>query len=173
MTVEDVAEISVQAGQENEDVDRAHDRALGFLGFRPRSAHEVERYLRQKGFGPQTVEIVRERLTSAGLLDDGQFAEYWISNRSTFSPRGRRALRQELRQKGLASDAIDRAMEESPDEAELAIQAGRKRLSTFARLEQDEFRRRMMGFLSRRGFGYGEAHEATKRLWEEVVSCEL
>ena len=42
-----------------------------------------------------------DRLEARGLIDDAQFAAYWVEQRQTFRPRGSRALRFELRAKGV------------------------------------------------------------------------
>ena len=41
----------------------------------------------------------------AGTIDDTQFAQTWVENRSTFRPRGRRALAVELRQMSWPQDS--------------------------------------------------------------------
>lgn len=147
---------------------RYRDDALRFLSFRPRSVVEVERYLRRRGADEASVAATLERLRGAGLVDDAAFARYWIENRGAFSPRGARALQAELRAKGVAPEGIDEALQETGEgEEERAYQAGRKRLRLFARLDEDEFRRRMYGFLQRRGFDYETARAATARLWSE------
>jgi regulatory protein len=93
-----------------DEIEVAHDRALNFLSYRPRSSEEVRRNLHQKEFAEQTIETVIERLTGAGLLDDAAFARYWVDNRERFEPRSRRALRYELRQKGVPDAAIQAAL---------------------------------------------------------------
>ena len=155
-------------GTSDPEIDRAHDRALGFLSFRPRSQREVAIYLRRKGYAETSVDAVLDRLTRAGLVNDAHFASYWVSNRTQFSPRGRRALQQELRQKGVGRDVIARALEEAVPDLAQAVAAGRKKAASLFSLGPDEFRRRMIGFLARRGFTYGDSTEATSMLWSEA-----
>ena len=86
-----------QAGSESDQVvqiNAAHERALGFLSFRPRSRSEVERNLSRHGVSPEAVKAVLTRLQETGLVDDAGFAGYWAGNRQQFSPRGDRAIRQ-------------------------------------------------------------------------------
>jgi len=80
-----------------DEVERAYERALNFLSYRPRSEAEVRRNLRKKNVEEEVVEEVTGRLTRAGLLNDQEFARYWVENRLQFNPRGARALRHELR----------------------------------------------------------------------------
>jgi regulatory protein len=150
--------------QERDEVERAYERALNFLSYRPRSEAEVRRNLRRKKVQEEIVEVVIERLARTGLLDDREFARYWVENRSQFKPRGARALRQELWEKGVP-DAISSEILESLDEeaaARAVAEAGARRLS---RLEPDDFRRKLQTYMARRGFSYA----AIKPLVEEML----
>lgn len=80
------------------------DAAARFLEARSRSVAEVRRRLTGAGYRVDLVEGAIERLTEIGMLDDEQFARSWVESRDRARPRGERAIREELRQKG-----IDRA----------------------------------------------------------------
>lgn len=153
-----------------DEVEVAHERALHFLSYRPRSTEEVRRNLRnsKRNFGETAIENTIGRLERAGLLDDEAFARYWVENRERFSPRSARALRHELRQKGVPDRAIEAAIDEV-DEAGAAYQAAQDRLSRYAGADEETFRKRLGGYLSRRGFSYGVVREALDRLWEEIT----
>jgi regulatory protein len=136
-----------------DDVERAHERALNFLSYRPRSEAEVRRNLRKKDVTDEAIEAVVERLTRAGMLDDREFARYWVENRLQFNPRGARALGHELREKGVPVSIIDDTLAGFDEEpaARKAAEAGARRL---AHLEPTAFRRRLGAYLARRGFSY-------------------
>jgi regulatory protein len=154
-----------------DDVEKAYDRALGFLSYRPRSTAEVRRSLTTKGVAPQVIEQVLERLTRNRLLDDANFARLWVENREAFSPRSSWLLGQELRQKGLTADDITAALPEgeaadASNEANAAQAAGRKARS-LRHLEHEAFLHKLIPFLQRRGFGYEVAREAAETAWRE------
>ncbi|MEJ2149379.1 MAG: RecX family transcriptional regulator [Chloroflexota bacterium] len=149
-----------------DEIEVAHDRALNFLSYRPRSSEEVRRNLHQKEFAEQAIETVIERLTGAGLLDDAAFARYWVDNRERFEPRSRRALRYELRQKGVPDPAIQAALD-ALDEEDAAYRAASARLRRYARADEETFRKRLGDFLARRGFGYEIVRDVLDRLWQE------
>ena len=149
-----------------DEIEVAHDRALNFLSYRPRSSEEVRRNLHQKEFAERTIETVIERLTGAGLLDDAAFARYWVDNRERFEPRSRRALRYELRQKGVPDPAIQAALDDL-DEEDAAYRAASTRLRRYARADEETFRKRLGDFLARRGFGYEIVRDVLDRLWQE------
>jgi regulatory protein len=163
----ELTESEVEQLRRDDEAERAHAAALNFLSFRPRSRREIEDYFRKKKVSEEAVSAALERLERAGLIDDREFARFWVENRQTFRPRGSRALRLEMWQKGLARDVIDEALEALPDEEETAYEAGHKKLQTFRRLDEQEFRRKMLAFLMRRGFPYEDAMAATKRLWRD------
>lgn len=154
-----------QAELETEDsVERTYNAALNFLSFRPRSRREVEGYFRRRKADPAAAETVVDRLEHNGLLNDREFARFWVENRQAFRPRSTMALRAEMRQKGLGSEVINEALADLGDEAQTAYEAGRKRARAFETLDDREFFRKMVAFLQRRGFPYDTAAAAAKRL---------
>ena len=148
------------------------DRAARFLGPRPRSRAEVRRRLlrpspHREAPSAEVVERTLDRLQELGYLDDTAFAAYWAEQRDRFSPRSARAIQQELRQHGVDRETAAASADPQADE-ERAIQAGRKRLASLAQADYPTFALRMGGFLQRRGFGYGVARSAMRRLWAEA-----
>jgi regulatory protein len=145
------AEIAALKAQDERT--RAFERALRFLSYRPRSQVEVERFLRRKAIAEDVICDVIARLEQAKYLDDEEFARFWLENRERFRPRGRRALRYELRQKGVSDEIITRLLDEVDDDvaAWLAVEG---RLTRWAHLPGGEFRQKVVGYLSRRGFDY-------------------
>lgn len=152
-----------------DEVETAHERALNLLTYRPRSAEEVRRKLREskKNFSETAIEKTIQRLEQAGLLDDKAFARYWVENREQFSPRSIRALRHELRQKGVSHRDADEALVDV-DEEDAAYRAGRAKARRYAQADEETFRRRLGGYLARRGFPYGTVRDAVDRLWDEI-----
>jgi regulatory protein len=152
--------------QIRDQVEKAYQRALNFLSYRPRSEDEVRRNLRKKEIEEPVIEEVIERLTRGELLDDREFARYWVENRLRFNPRGLRGLRHELRQKGLANRIIDETLEDLDVEAAArkAAEAGARRLQE---LEERDFRRKLQAYLKRRGFSYAVIAPLIEELLEE------
>jgi len=157
----------IEGLKERDSFEKAHDRALRFLSYRPRSEAEVRRYLQGKAVSPTIEEEVIERLTRAKLLDDLAFARYWVENRESFKPRGLRMLRYELYQKGLSEDTIAQALTDL-DEEESAYQVALKRGRRLAHLDQVSFRKKLGAYLLRRGFPYEVVNLAVERTWQEL-----
>jgi regulatory protein len=136
---------------------RAREAALTLLSYRPRSAEELRRRLARKGFDAEVVEECVEALGNVGVVDDAAFAETFVRDRVRLRPQGARRMRQELRAKGVdaetASAAIAEVMEvEDASEVDLA-RAAAARWKPRPGEERDRARRRLHGFLARRGFG--------------------
>lgn len=168
----ELSEDDVAALQHDDTVERAFGAVLNYLSYRPRSRREIGHYFRRKKIEPEVAEALTERLQRLGLVDDRAFARYWVENRLAFRPRGSRALRMEMRQKGLESDVIDDALEGLQDEEALAHEVGLKKVHSLTGLEEREFFRKMVGFLQRRGFGYDVAARTARRLYAEKDGAE-
>jgi regulatory protein len=148
---------------------QAREAALHLLAVRPRAAVELGRRLRMKGYEPEVTDEVIERLRELGMIDDAAFAGTLVRDRVRLRPSGARRLQSELRAKGVdeevAREAIRDTLEgEGTDERELALRAAEK-WRTRPGEERDRARRRLHGFLARRGF----AAETIREVIEEVL----
>jgi regulatory protein len=177
-----------------EEEQAAYEQALAFLSYRPRSAREVEQRLRKKGHDPEQIERAIARLKRHGLVNDLEFSRFWVNNRMAFNPRGPRLLRSELRQKGVPAEVVDEVLQEqSEQQAEAeeraqqvttnygleddepaagtdlanALALARKRMRSYAGLDPMTARRRLSGFLARRGYDYGTVDQVFRRLLAE------
>jgi regulatory protein len=155
--------------QKQDEVECAYERALNFLSYRPRSEAEVRRNLSRKNVEKEVADLVVERLTRARLLDDEGFARYWVENRLQFKPRGARAIRQELWEKGVPEAVISQALEGFDEEA-AAREAAEKGARRLARLEPRDFRRKLQSHMARKGFSFA----VIEPLIEEMIEtrCE-
>jgi regulatory protein len=132
--------------------------ALRFLESRARSVAEVRRRLTQAGYQSALVDGAIARLIDLGMLDDAAFARSWIESRDRARPRGERALRQELRLKGLDGTLVEEALGErgaaSADVDELAARRVLARhAAALGRVADPRARRqRAYALLARNGF---------------------
>ena len=149
----------------SELVQRCLNSALRFLSYRPRSEAETRMRLR-RGFDEETIDRVILQLKARQMIDDVAFAQFWREDRESFSPRSERMLKLELRRKGIATEVINEVLE-GIDEGEDAYRAGQKKARSLSREDRDAFRRKLGGFLKRRGFSYEVANHAIERLWRE------
>ena len=165
----------IAALQGEDEAEKAFQRCLNFLSYRPRSQAEVERNLRKHAVPEALITPIIERLKNAKLLDDADFARRWVEDRAAFRPRGAYALRLELRQKGVGEAGIVQALE-SLDETELARQAAMRKARQLVGLDWPAFRAKLSAFLARRGFAYAIVAEVCRETWDglkEDVSSNL
>jgi regulatory protein len=155
-----------------ESADKALQAALRFLETRPRSITEVRERLRRKAFAETSIEAAISRLTDLGLLDDDAFAQFWVENRLTCRPRGARALRDELRRKGVASSIVESTLANNElmvDESERALTLARAALRKYRNAsDRTSFQRRMGGYLQRRGFDFNTITPILDLLWRDL-----
>ncbi|HML21566.1 MAG TPA: RecX family transcriptional regulator [Aggregatilinea sp.] len=152
-------------------VARAVDRAVHLLARRPYSTAELRRYLLSKEIAPPVVDETLDRLEHLGYVDDQAFTRFWIEDRMRFRPRGLRALRYELRQKGIAPAIIEAALAEV-DPGEAAHQAAQERITRLRGQSRRDVRTALGAFLVRRGFSYDVARDAVERTLTELEEHE-
>jgi regulatory protein len=141
--------------QNEKDLKRAKNAAYRYLTIRQRSRAEVRKKLDDRGFDADIVRSVMEHLDRLGYLDDRQFARDWAASRVRMRGYGRLRIEQELRIRGIDRETVREAVAglfDETTEAEVAKREAEKRLRTMARLEPEARRRRLAGFLERRGF---------------------
>ena len=88
------------------------EAATRFLETRSRSVTEVRRRLTSAGYRPDLIDGAIARLGDLGILDDEAFARAWVESRDRARPRGERALRDELRLKGIDRSLVDVVLDE-------------------------------------------------------------
>jgi len=163
----EVTEAELRALREEDERHSAYEAALHLLSYRPRSEKEMRFRLGRRGFAPEVVKEAVTRLRRLHYLDDGAFAQFWTERRDSVSPRSRALIQSELRFKGIDADTASSTVEGLDDE-EAAYRAASKRLPAVAGLSRDLFRRRLGGFLTRRGFAYDVVRRTLERCWSEV-----
>ena len=168
---QELSEGRIEALKRLDRFQRCFDAASHLLGYRPRSEAELRERLLRRGFDAEDVAAVLEKLREQGLVDDVAFACFWRDNRAEFSPRSRFLTGLELRQKGVSSDTIDQVVA-TIDDAESAYRAGRSKAGRLPANDYQLFRRRLGGYLKRRGFGYGVIAPTVARLWQELTTGE-
>jgi regulatory protein len=161
------AKITELKNQDEQEV--VYQKALRLLEHHPRAEEEIRRRLTGKGISDEAIQHVIERLRRNKLVNDDQFAQAWVENRSTFRPRSRKALQYEMRQKGVSASAIEQALANlDSDEEELAHQAALKQSRKLQHLEKIDFQRKLSAFLARRGFDYETIKPVVDNIWTEI-----
>ena len=148
--------------------EQAKSLCLRLLTARARTRAELAGQLAKRGYPDDVSDRVLDRLTTAGLIDDADFAEQWVRSRREHAGKGRKALAAELRTKGVDDDVIAGALEgidadAERDRAEQLVHAKLRRET----LGEDDLKvtRRLVAMLARRGYSPSMSYD--------VVSTEL
>jgi regulatory protein len=111
---------------------------------------------------------VVQSLRQAGLLDDESFSKSWVESRLEASPRSKRMIAWELRQKGVSESTIASSLEEVDDD-EAAYRLALKRWPRVARLQPVfERRRKLTEYLARHGFSFDTIQETIAKVEQEM-----
>jgi regulatory protein len=124
------------------------------LKIRPRSIKELEERLRQRKISLGVIKNVISYLANLGLLDDVKFAHDWVAWR-LHNGYGKHRILTELKQKGVPENIIVQTLNEALtdyNEENIANDLAQKRIKRYKNLETDTRKRRIYGFLVRKGF---------------------
>ena len=139
------------------ELKKARFYALKVINFRPRSIGELKDKLKEKGFPDNiTIEVLAE-FSKKGLLNDVKFSKLWVNSRLHSNPKGNLALKRELKEKGIEDNIINKVIAESREEKseyETAKGLADSRMNSMADLDKKTAKRRLFGYLKRRGFDF-------------------
>ena len=145
---------------------KAKNAALRLLTYRSRSEGEIRRRLQDR-FTGEIIDRALSDLRRQGLLDDAAFAREWREQREKFRPRGSGVIRQELQRLGVDREIISDALS-GFDAAANAYQAGSKFAAKLPAGDHEAFRRKLSGFLHRKGFEGDVLGQTVDRLRREL-----
>ena len=164
---QDIGEDRINQIIREDELGKAYDRALRFLGYRMRSEKEVRDKLKEKEYQDFVIDEVIERLKKNKFINDSQFADSWVRDRTNLKPTGKKMLELELKQKGISESIIINVLSriDKEDEFELAQKLASKR--KFEDLAPEVRKKKITDYLLRRGFGWDVIKEILK---EESVN---
>ena len=130
------------------------------------SKKEMEQRLTRAGFSTKAIETSIAELIHSGHIRDRKYAENWIARRQKSNPRGKTLLKNELLDKGIDQETAEQVVAniETEDETKIALQIAKKRAKQYERLPIHVAKRRLHGFLARRGF----ASETVRHVLEQI-----
>lgn len=141
--------------KDQSNLGKLRDRTLKWLGLRPRSAYELESYLRRLTDNSDHRDKLTAEMVDYGYIDDAKFAAAWIAGRTTIKPMSVYRLKQELIQKRVPKDIIADNLSEADIDELGAIKA-----IIAKRRHRYRDSRKLMAYLSRQGFRYGDIKQA-------------
>lgn len=150
----------------NNEVDDEMEDSRPAVRSKPYTKSEMERRLAREGFSEEAVETAIEELIDSGHIRDWKYAENWVVRRQKSNPRGKTLLKRELLDKGVDRETAEQVVTQvkTEDEVTLAFQIVQRRMKQYQRLPVQVAKRRLHGFLARRGFG----SEVVRQVLEQI-----
>lgn len=133
---------------------RANNVSLHQLARRGMSRWELSQVLQRREVDDATAAAELDRLESVGLLDDAALAVTLVYTQHTRKGLARSAIEYELRRRHIDQDVINDALSEIEDDAERerAVELACKRTAQLSHVDDETARRRLTGFLARKGY---------------------
>lgn len=129
------------------------DKTLNLLSYRLRSEWELRDYLKRKDCPPEIIEKILNKLSVNGYVNDEQFARRWVENRRLLKATSRRRLAQELKQKRISNEIIDKVL--ADDKAETDEREVLRALVERKRARYPD-KLKLMQYLARQGYSYDD-----------------
>ena len=147
---------------------RAREICLRLLTLAPRTRAELASALRSRGVPAASADEVLERFADVGLIDDAAFARAWVESRHYSRGLAGRALKMELKRRGVEDEEIREAVAGlGPDaEAATAKRLVEQKLASTAGLPPVARTRRLAGMLARKGYPPGLAFRVIREAME-------
>ena len=152
--------IQIPEGREAQKKE-AMQRAMRLLLYKDRSEWELRNRLIEDGFEEDAIEAAQNYVSSYGYINDKRYAENYVISRGRSQSVA--TVANDLRRKGIAEEYIQNALEENPIEEErIADELLRKRLGE-PHIPEEKEKRRVFGYLARRGFAASTIMSAIRR----------
>lgn len=149
---------------------RAKNVLLFQLSRSMKTRHQLATILKKREIPDDIANAVLDRFTEAQLIDDAAFARAFVNSRIAVSGKSKSVIARELKQKGVSAQDAEQALSSIDAELEdqTAYNVAKKRYQQLSTLEPEVRRRRLMGFLMRRGF----SSQLTARILRDLEHSE-
>lgn len=139
-----------------EEQECANNYGLRLLNFKMRTEQEVRRKMKEKEYTDEIIDTTIDYLYYLNYLDDEEYAQKFIKDKSNLKNMGSERIKRELYMKGIDKNIIDRELEEivdKDDEYEKAKEIAIKKLETTYKNDDKNARyRKLGGLLQRKGY---------------------
>jgi regulatory protein len=151
--------------------ERARSIILRLLEKGPKSSAELLEVLLKNEIPAEIAKPLIDRFTEVELINDQVYAQDIADASRRTKGLARSMVKRKLETKGLDKELIDQVASEISDEDELAVatELAIKRLGQLSRLQPEVRKRRLVGFLQRRGFGSSAVFAAIREAESDAV----
>lgn len=149
---------AAQAAEETDPYTRAKTIVYNQLAYSAKTRGQLRKKLQAEGFDAELIEPLLDKFEAAKLIDDAEYAQSFVAQKSRTKKLSRAALRRELAERGVRGEEAESALAQRTDEqeredaAELVRKKLRPGMDLSDRAEKDRVTRRLLGMLARRGY---------------------
>lgn len=149
---------AARAAEETDPYTRAKTIVYNQLAYSAKTRGQLRKKLRTEGFDTELIEPLLDKFEAAKLIDDAEYAQTFVAQKSRTKKLSRAALRRELAERGVRGEEAENALAQRTDEqeredaAELVRKKLRPGMDLSDRAEKDRVTRRLLGMLARRGY---------------------
>ena len=139
-----------------DEIRKAFNRALHYLGFRMRSEFEVKKKLLDAGYGEAIVLEAIVKLKNLGFLNDEMFSEALLQTQKKSSSKGPNAIRQELQKKGIGKELQVQVLESYSEDEQLQIatKLAEKAANANRSIAPTQLKQKIQNALLRKGYSF-------------------
>ena len=147
-----------RAAEETDPYTRAKTIVYNQLAYSAKTRGQLRKKLQAEGFDAELIEPLLDKFEAAKLIDDAEYAQSFVAQKSRTKKLSRAALRRELAERGVRGEEAESALAQRTDEqeredaAELVRKKLRPGMDLSDRAEKDRVTRRLLGMLARRGY---------------------
>lgn len=136
--------------------------AIRQLARRGMSRWELEQLLTRREIEPEVYGPELDRLEALGVIDDASLAATLAFTQHSRKGLGRTAIEQELKRRHIDPELIEAALDDigEDDELERATELAVKRMAQLSSYDDETTRRRLHGFLARKGYASDVVRQA-------------
>jgi len=106
----ELEESTIELLLKKDTIQKSYLLAINYLSYRMRSRKEIYDYLIKKEVDVEHIDIIMERLTKEGLVNDKQFAEAFTMTRMNTTSKGPLLVKRELMEKGVSAVIANEAI---------------------------------------------------------------
>lgn len=149
---------AARAAEETDPYTRAKTIVYNQLAYSAKTRGQLRKKLQSEGFEAELIEPLLDKFEAAKLIDDAEYAQSFVAQKSRTKKLSRAALRRELAERGVRGEEAENALAQRTDEqeredaAELVRKKLRPGMALSDRAEKDRVTRRLLGMLARRGY---------------------
>ena len=144
--------------EEADPYTRAKTIVYNQLAYSAKTRGQLRKKLAAEGFEAELIEPLLDKFEAAKLINDAEYAQTFVRQKSRTKKLSRAALRRELAERGVRGEEAESALAQRTDEqeredaAELVRKKLRPGMDLSDRAEKDKVTRRLLGMLARRGY---------------------